>query len=156
VYGEVGVDGIPVEEARSAAQGVAGPVWCEVEMQVRRVIAEDEDVGLVGVCRVAQSLRDASKHRAERGGLRPVQVGDERNVTPGLEVRKSRYRALQDGGQPPERVLPDPDTLELSVGGGWIAEQASGSARTPIGHGRTLLPFDAGDAARGRRAREES
>jgi len=56
-------------------------------------------------------------------------------VTAGFQVSESRYRSLQDDGQPPELVLPQPDAPELSVGSGGVTEQAARIAAGYIAHG---------------------
>ncbi len=53
---QISIGGIRVEQARSTTQCIAGPVWRQVEVQVRCVVAEDIDVGLIGARGVPQYL----------------------------------------------------------------------------------------------------
>ena len=77
---QISIGGIRVKQARPTAQGIAGSVWCKVEMQVRCVVAEDVDVRLLGARSVPQYLRDTGQHRTKRVRLAPPQVGDERDA----------------------------------------------------------------------------
>jgi hypothetical protein len=103
-------------------------------MQMWHVVPENVDVDLVGLCRLAQRPAGSRQRRTERGRFRAVEVGEEWDVAFRLEVGEAGNRAVQHDGQPPEGVLPDPDPLEVGVGGGRIAEQASGVARDRVVH----------------------
>lgn len=95
VLHRIGRYGIRPQQPAPADERIAGPVRCEVEVQVLHAVAEDVHVHLVCGGGLAQSCGHPCEHRAERCRLRSVEVGDGGDVAVRFEMGETCHGTAQ-------------------------------------------------------------
>jgi hypothetical protein len=87
----------------------------KVKVQMRDAVPKDVDVDHFRSGRFLESTGRPRDNEPERSGFLSIQIGNVRNVSLGLEVRKASHLALQGRRQTPKTILPYLDSPELWV-----------------------------------------